>query len=97
LDSEQRIGIFDSGLGGLSVARAVLRCLPNESLIYFADLAHKPYSGKEQWEVVGFVRDIVSFLSEKGVKLVLAACNVAAAIAPFTALAKIQESANVAA
>lgn len=69
------IGIFDSGVGGLTVARAVLEELPNEHLIYFGDTARVPYGPRDLQEVKGFVFEIVTFLQSQGVKIIVIACN----------------------
>jgi len=71
------IGVFDSGVGGLSVLRAVRRELPHEQLIYVADQAHVPY-GPRQLEVVrDFAFGITRFLLSQPVKLIVVACNTA--------------------
>lgn len=75
------IGIFDSGLGGLSVARNVLEALPNESIIYFADTAHVPYGERSADEVRGFALGICDFLIDQGAKAIVMACNMSSAIA----------------
>ncbi len=69
------IGIFDSGVGGLTVVRAVLEELPNENIIYFGDTARVPYGPRDLNEVKGFVFEIVEFLQREGVKIVVIACN----------------------
>jgi len=75
------IGIFDSGLGGLSVAREVIARLPRESIIYFADTAHVPYGERPLSEIRGFALDITRFLIEQGAKSVVMACNMSSAVA----------------
>jgi glutamate racemase len=75
------IGIFDSGVGGLSVLREVSRLLPTEDLIYIADQVHVPYGNRSREEVLGFSREIVRFLIDKGSKLLIIACNTASAVA----------------
>ena len=75
------IGIFDSGVGGLSVLRAIQRALPNESLIYLADQAHVPYGPRPRDEVRAFSEAITRCLLELGAKLVVVACNTASAAA----------------
>ncbi len=75
------IGIFDSGLGGLSVARQVLRLLPNESIVYFADNAHVPYGERPLDQINDFAHEITRFLIDKGAKAVVMACNMSSAIA----------------
>jgi len=69
------IGIFDSGVGGLTVARAVLDRLPNESLLYVGDSAHFPYGPKPVEEIRGYALDIAAYLVERDVKLLVVACN----------------------
>lgn len=75
------IGVFDSGLGGLSVASRILQLLPNERIIYFADTAHVPYGERSFDEIRKFSRNIVDFLVSKGVKAVVVACNLSSAVA----------------
>lgn len=73
------IGIFDSGLGGLTVAREIARVLPTESLLYFGDTARCPYGPRDRDEVRGFVAQIGTWLEERSVKLMVIACNTATA------------------
>jgi glutamate racemase len=75
------IGIFDSGLGGLTVFRAIREHMPQESLVYFGDTARVPYGTKSAETVTRFSREIVEFLVGCGVKAVVAACNSASALA----------------
>lgn len=75
------IGLFDSGVGGLTVANAIRQILPDESLVYFGDTAHLPYGDKSAESIVGYSEKIAGFLLEKGVKLILIACNSASASA----------------
>jgi len=75
------IGIFDSGVGGLSVLREVSRLLPSEDLLYIADQFHVPYGNRSREEVFGFSQEIVRFLINKGSKLIIIACNTASAVA----------------
>ena len=76
---DNAIGVFDSGFGGLSLVREVLRQLPNEEIIYFADTARCPYGVRPLEEVRGFVLEIIEFLEERDVKMVVIACNTATA------------------
>ncbi len=76
---QQAIGVFDSGLGGLTVAAALARALPEESLVYLGDTARVPYGTKSPATVVRYCRGNVAFLKEQGVKLVVLACNTASA------------------
>lgn len=73
------IGIFDSGLGGLTVAREIARTLPAEWLLYFGDTARCPYGPRDRDEVRGFVSQIGTWLEERSVKLMVIACNTATA------------------
>jgi glutamate racemase len=81
LKANQPIGIFDSGIGGLTVAKALVESLPNESIIYFGDTAHLPYGNKSVHAIQGYTKKITDFLLAKGVKLILIACNSASAAA----------------
>jgi glutamate racemase len=75
------IGVFDSGVGGLTVLRELQRQLPSESTIYFADLGHFPYGPRYQAQVRHFALNIIRFLEKLDVKLVVIACNTATAAA----------------
>src|SRR3989442_5133611 len=79
------IGVFDSGVGGLTVLRELQRQLPNESTIYFADLGHFPYGPRYQAQVRHFALNIIRFLEKLDVKMVVIACNTATAAALNTA------------
>ena len=78
-DRSAPIGVFDSGLGGLTVAHAIMRQLPNESLVYFGDTARVPYGPKSPETVQRYSREIATFLIEQGVKVIIVACNTATA------------------
>jgi glutamate racemase len=73
------IGVFDSGLGGLTVASEMMRQLPAEALIYFGDTARVPYGPKAPTTVRRYSREIASFLEREGVKTIVVACNTATA------------------
>lgn len=75
------IGIFDSGVGGLSVLRAVRQHYPTQPVIYFADQAHVPYGSRSLEEVLRFSKAITRFLIDEGAKLIIVACNTASAAA----------------
>ena len=75
------IGVFDSGVGGLTVAREIMRQLPGESLIYFGDTARVPYGSKSRKTVCKYSRQIANFLLTKQVKAIVIACNTASALA----------------
>jgi glutamate racemase len=81
LNKHQPIGIFDSGIGGLTVANAVSKLLPNEQLIYFGDTAHLPYGEKSPRAIKQYAYMIADFLLEHRCKAIVIACNTASAIA----------------
>ena len=81
MNNKNPIGIFDSGIGGLTVANAVSNALPNEKIIYFGDTAHLPYGDKSAEAVQHYAVKISDFLLEKNCKLILIACNTASAAA----------------
>jgi len=81
LKPEQPIGIFDSGVGGLTVAHAIKQILPNEKMIYFGDTAHLPYGDKSSESIKHYSTQITQFLLEKNCKVILIACNSASAAA----------------
>lgn len=80
-DKYAPIGVFDSGVGGLTVVREIMRNLPNERIVYFGDTARVPYGNKSKEAVVRYSRQIVRFLRTKKVKAIVAACNTASALA----------------
>jgi glutamate racemase len=75
------VGIFDSGVGGLSVLRAIRQQMPEESVLYFGDQGHVPYGPRPLQQVRDFSEGITRFLLEKGVKIIVVACNAASAAA----------------
>lgn len=83
----QPIGIFDSGIGGLTVARAIIKLLPNEQIIYFGDTAHMPYGEKSAEAIKNYSVKIAEFLKFKNCKMIVIACNTASA-AGFKAVVK---------
>ena len=72
---QQPIGIFDSGIGGLTVASAMAKALPNERFLYFGDTAHLPYGEKSKSLITEYSVQITLFLLEKGIKHLVIACN----------------------
>lgn len=78
------IGIFDSGIGGLSVFREIRKILPEQSYIYYADNAHCPYGEKSRYYIIDRARKITSFLLDKGCDIIVVACNTATAAAIST-------------
>ncbi len=79
--AECPIGIFDSGLGGLTVQKEILALMPNESTIYFGDSGRSPYGTKSRETIVRFSLQIVRFLQRQRVKMIVIACNTASALA----------------
>ncbi|CAM4227783.1 glutamate racemase [Acinetobacter pragensis] len=73
------IGIFDSGIGGLSVAQEIARHLPNEHIVYYADTAHVPYGPREDREIRELTAHAIEWLYRKGCKVAVVACNTASA------------------
>lgn len=81
LQKDAPIGVFDSGVGGLTVVREIMRQIPNEKIIYFGDTARVPYGSKSQETVTRFSEQIVRFLRTFQVKTIVVACNTASAYA----------------
>ena len=75
------IGIFDSGLGGLTVYKEIRKLLPHEDLIYFGDTARVPYGNKSKETIIRYSSEIFRFLAGKGVKIVIVACNTSSSLA----------------
>ena len=75
------IGVFDSGVGGLTVAREIMRNLPYEKIVYFGDTARVPYGSKSKETIIRYSRQIVRFLQTQDVKAIVVACNTASALA----------------
>lgn len=80
-DRNSPIGIFDSGVGGLTVAREIMRQMPDERIVYFGDTARVPYGNKSCSTVIRFTRQIIRFLLAQEVKAIVIACNTATAYA----------------
>lgn len=81
LNTEAPIGVFDSGIGGLTVVKEIIKNLPNENIVYFGDTARVPYGSKSKQTVIGYSRQIVNFLKTKEVKTIVIACNTASSLA----------------
>ena len=75
------IGVFDSGVGGLTVLRQIYQQLPNESIIYVGDTARLPYGIRSQLEILQFVREILHWMQQQRVKMAIMACNTSSALA----------------
>ncbi|MDR3392560.1 MAG: glutamate racemase [Sulfuriferula sp.] len=84
IDPKQPIGVFDSGIGGLTVVRALMERLPFENIVYFGDTARVPYGVKSVETIAHYTTQIAQFLLEKNVKLLIIACNTMAAVAAQT-------------
>lgn len=78
-DAQAPIGVFDSGVGGLTVLREIQRQLPNESVLYFGDTARLPYGTRSEGELLQFVREILTWMTQQRVKMVVVACNTSSA------------------
>jgi glutamate racemase len=81
IDPAAPIGIFDSGVGGLTVAREIMRQIPNERLVYFGDTARVPYGNKSKETITKYSKQIIRFLKTQNVKAIVVACNTASAYA----------------
>lgn len=80
------IGVFDSGLGGLTVLKELVETLPNENFIYFGDTGRVPYGNKSNETIINYARQDENFLLSKGVKYIIAACGTVSAVAASTAV-----------
>ncbi len=81
MNAEKPIGVFDSGIGGLTVAHAISKALPKERLIYFGDTQHLPYGNKSSKMIYYYCEKIIDFLLKKDCKAIVIACNSASAVA----------------
>ena len=81
MSSIGKIGLFDSGLGGLTVLRALNKMLPDAAKVYYGDTLHLPYGDKSDEAIVGYSMEIVQFLKDQGCGLIVIACNSASAAA----------------
>lgn len=81
---EKYIGIFDSGIGGLTVVKSIIEQMPNENIVYFGDTAHLPYGSKSPQQIIQYVISDVEFLKQFDIKAVLIACNTADSVARET-------------
>ena len=87
-DRNAPVGVFDSGVGGLTVAREIMRQIPEERIVYFGDTARLPYGSKSRDTIVRYSRQIIRFLKTKDVKAIVIACNTASAYALETVQAE---------
>lgn len=76
-----RIGVFDSGIGGLSVLHEARKTMPDEDFLYYADTAHVPYGTKPKEEIRGYIFDAIRFLRDQGCEAIVVACNTATSVA----------------
>jgi len=83
-DRNSPIGVFDSGVGGISVLGEMERLLPHEDFLYFGDTLHAPYGTKPEEEVMGYIRWVMAHLLARNVKAVVIACNTATSVAAAT-------------
>lgn len=81
MDRNAPVGVFDSGIGGLTVAREIIRQMPGERIVYFGDTARLPYGSKSRDTVIRYSRQIIRFLLTKDVKAIVIACNTASSYA----------------
>ena len=88
-EKHQPVGVFDSGVGGVSVLGQLVKTLPGEDFIYFGDTAHAPYGTKPPEEVLGYIRSVMDHLMNQGVKAVVIACNTATSVAAATLRAEL--------
>ncbi|MCC8125785.1 MAG: glutamate racemase [Clostridiales bacterium] len=88
MDRNAPVGVFDSGVGGLTVAREIMRQIPEERIVYFGDTARLPYGSKSKDTVLRYSRQIVRFLRTQEVKAIVIACNTASAYALETVAAE---------
>ncbi|MBI5561540.1 MAG: glutamate racemase [Deltaproteobacteria bacterium] len=77
--NKRPIGVFDSGIGGLTVLREIARLMPGEDTVYLGDTARVPYGSKSKETVIRYSREVAGFLAGRGVKLIVVACNTASA------------------
>ena len=90
-DNTAPIGIFDSGVGGLTVLKEILELIPFENIVYFGDVGRTPYGGRSKDIITQFTKQDIAFLNEQKVKFIICACNTSSA----TALSEIQQDSAV--
>ena len=81
MEKEKPVGVFDSGIGGLTVVKRIASVLPNESIVYFGDTARVPYGSKSNETVIEYAIQNAKLLMQKGVKAIVVACNTASSVA----------------
>ena len=85
MSDKRPIGVFDSGLGGLTVLKELEKVLPNENFVYFGDTGRVPYGSRSNETIISYARQDENFLLSKGVKYIVAACGTVSAVASHTA------------
>lgn len=91
IDNQAPIGVFDSGVGGLTVAREIMQQIPNERIVYFGDTARVPYGSKSKTTIIKYTRQIIRFLLTHDVKALVIACNTMSACA----LSEVEKELNI--
>ena len=81
MEKEKPIGVFDSGIGGLTVVKRIAAALPEENIVYFGDTARVPYGSKSNDTVIEYSMEDARFLMQKNVKAIIVACNTASSVA----------------
>ena len=84
MPDKRPIGVFDSGLGGLTVVKEIMKLLPYEDIVYFGDTGRVPYGTKSNETIIKYARQDEKFLLSKDVKLIVAACGTVSSVASFT-------------
>ena len=79
MNEKSKIGVFDSGIGGVTVLKEIVKILPNEDYIYYSDSKNNPYGDKKDEEVIQLCVNIVNYFIERNCKAVVIACNTASA------------------
>ena len=77
----KNLGVFDSGIGGLTVVSQIMKALPNENIVYFGDTARVPYGAKSEQVIIDYSLQIANFLMSKDIKMLIVACNTATSVA----------------
>ena len=81
MEKETKIGVFDSGIGGITVLKEIIKILPNENYIYFSDSLYNPYGDKSSKKIIHRCEEITQFLIKENCKAIVIACNTASATA----------------
>ena len=84
MSDSRPIGVFDSGLGGLTVMRELIKVMPNENIVYFGDTGRVPYGARGRDTIIKYAKQDESFLLSKDVKMIIAACGTVSSVAPHT-------------